>query len=329
MRIIVGRTGHMVAVLLSVLSLYVSSGTSVAQDKTPVIGYVANYNAAPDRVAILKRGLEDLGYRDGKNLRIEYRTARLDREYFDVITEFITLKVDIILAANAPATVAASRSTQSIPIVMAAVNDPVGLGAVKSLEKPGTNVTGTTIYAPQLIGERLRILRRLIPDLDKVAMVLNGNNPNNEAQFARLKDEAAVLGLEVRSLDIPRPEDVAPRFAEARAFGAKALLNGVDSFINSQRFALAKLAIEHKLPIFYTDREYVIAGGLMALGPGHQEGYYGAAKYIDAILKGAKPADLAIAGPTQFTLSVSRSALERFEIVLPHDIRERVNEWLP
>ena len=320
----VATTGVLLVILLGA-----NSGTVLAEQKIPVMGYVANYNAAPDRLAIFKKGLEDLGYREGKNIRIEYRTARLDREYFDVIAEFIALKVDLILAANAPATVAASRSTKSIPIVMAAVNDPVGLGAVKSLEKPGANVTGTTIYAPQLIGERLRILQRLIPDLDKVAMVLNGSNPNNEPQFALLRKEAETLGLQAYSLDIRKPEDVAPRFADARAFGAKALLNGVDSFVNSQRFALAKLALEHRLPFFYTDKEYVAAGGLMSLGPGHQEGYYGAAKYVDAILKGAKPADLLVAGPTQFTLSVSKSALEKLGIVLPDGVGARVTDWLP
>jgi putative ABC transport system substrate-binding protein len=119
-----------------------------AQNKMPAMGYVGNANAAPSRLEIFKKGLEDVGLREGKNLKIEYRAARLDQEYFDVIAEFIALKVDIILAANAPATVAAAKSTQTIPVVMAAVNDPVGLGAVKSLDKPGTNVTGRRCMRP-------------------------------------------------------------------------------------------------------------------------------------------------------------------------------------
>ena len=175
---------------------------------------------------------------------------------------------------------------------MSAVNDPVGLGLVKSLEHPGTNVTGTTICAPQLIGERLRILRRLVPNLDKVSMVLNGNNANNAAQFDFVRSEACSLGIEVQALDIRKPEDVELAFDKAITFGAKALVNGVDSFINSRRFALATGAAKHKLPIIYTDVEYVLAGGLMALGPGHHEGYYGAARYVDKILRGANPADL-------------------------------------
>ena len=317
-----------IAALALVFQLFVSP-LGQAQDKTPLMGYVANANAAPSRLEIFKKGLEDVGLREGKNLKIEYRAARLDQEYFDVVTEFIALKVDIILAANAPATVAAAKSTQTIPIVMAAVNDPVGLGAVKSLVKPGTNVTGTTMYAPQLIAERLRIFQRLVPGLERVGMILNGNNPNNAAQLQRVQQEASSLGLRVLALDIRKAEDVGQRFIEAKAAGVRALLNGVDSFVNSQRFEMAKLSTENKLPILFTDYEYVAAGGLMSLGPGHQEGYYGAARYVDAILKGAKPADLPIAGPTQFTLSASKSALEKLGLALPNDLKSRVNDWHP
>jgi putative ABC transport system substrate-binding protein len=159
-----------------------------------------------------------------------------------------------------------------------AVNDPVGLGLVKSLERPDTNVTGTTMYAPQLIGERLRILKTIIPDLDKIAMVMNGNNLNNASQVELVRSEARGLGIEVLALDLQKPEEVEPAFDRAMTFGAKAFVNGVDSFINSRRFALAAQAEKHKLPAIYTDTEYVVAGGLMALGPGHLEGYYGAGK---------------------------------------------------
>jgi putative tryptophan/tyrosine transport system substrate-binding protein len=300
-----------------------------AQKKTPVLGYVANHNAPPVRFQVFKKGLEEIGLLDGKNIKIKYRTARLDQDYFGVVAEFIAVGVDIIVAANAPATVAAARSTQKIPIVMAAVNDPVGLGAVMSLDSPGTNVTGTTGYAPQLIAERLKIAQQLVPDLDNIGFLFNGNNPNNGAQLQRAQQDAAMLGMRVVGLDIRKPEDVAQRFADASQSGVRALLNGVDSFVNSQRSEIARLAAEKRLPVVYTDYEYVSAGGLISLGPGHQEGYYGAAKYVDAILKGAKPADLPVRGPTQFTFSVSKSALEKLGMTLPEDVKARVSEWLP
>src|SRR5262249_28171929 len=244
------------------------------------------------------------------------------------MAELVKQKVDMILAANVAATVAAAKATSIIPIVMLAVFDPVGIGVVKSLERPGTNVTGTTMYAPKLVGERLRVLKRIVPDLDRVAMVLNGNNNNNVAQFELVLSEARKFGIEVLSLDIRKPDDVDAAFNKALAFGAKGLLNAVDTFINSRRFALSARAAEHKLPFVYSDIEYVLAGGLVALGPGHYEGYHDAAKYVDRILHGASPADLPIARSTQFTMSANRTALTRLGLSLPSDLAQQVDEWV-
>jgi putative ABC transport system substrate-binding protein len=314
--------------LLGVAGLAACHLTDAAAQPAPVLGYVAAKNANPKRLEVFKKGLAELGYAEGRNIRIEYREAVLDTEYHGVMAELAGRKVDVILAANVAATVAAAKATSTIPVVMLAVFDPVGIGVVKSLERPGTNVTGTTMYAPQLIGERLRILKRIVPGLDKVAMALNGNNVNNVAQFELLRSEARKLGIEAVSLDIRKPEDVDTAFAKALAFGAKGLTNAVDTFINSRRFALAAGAAKHKLPTVYSDVEYVMAGGLMALGPGHYEGYYGAAKYVDKILRGAKPADLPIAGPTEFAMSANRGALKNLGLSLPSDLAGRVDEWI-
>lgn len=312
-----------------VLAVLAAGKTSETAAQTlPILGYVAAKNANPKRLEVFKQGLAELGYIEGKNVLIEYREAVLDAEYQGVLADLVERKIDMILAANVAATRAAASATRTIPIVMLAVFDPVGIGVVKSLERPGTNVTGTTMYAPQLIGERLEILRRIVPGLDKVAMALNGNNANNATQFELLRSEAAKLGIEVQSLDIRKPEDVDTAFDKALTFGAKGLVNGVDTFINSRRFVLAERAMKYRIPFVYSDVEYVIAGGLIALGPGHYEGYHGAARYVDEILRGAKPADLAIAGPTQFTMSANRSALGKLGLSLPPDLAARVNEWI-
>jgi putative tryptophan/tyrosine transport system substrate-binding protein len=317
------RTAMLWPALLAVIQI-----TDTAAQTLPVMGYVAAKNANPKRLEVFKQGLAELGYVEDKNIRIEYREAVLDAEYQGVMADLVNRKVDMILAANVAATIAAANASKTIPIVMLAVFDPVGIGVVKSLERPGTNVTGTTMYAPQLIGERLRMLKRIVPNLDKVAMALNGNNANNAAQFELLRSEAQKFGIEVLSLDIRKPEDVDAAFDKALAFGAKALVNAVDTFINSRRFALAAGAAKYKLPVVYSDVEYVLAGGLMALGPGHYEGYYGAAKYVDKILRGANPADLPIAGPTEFTMSVNRTALGKLGLSLPSDLAARVNQWI-
>jgi putative ABC transport system substrate-binding protein len=313
-------------VFFGALLLVFSVSTSVAQS-VPVLGYVAAKNANPKRLAVFRQGLAELGYAEGKNIKIEYREAVLDSDYDAVVAALIGNNVSIILAANIASAVAAAKATSSVPIVMLAVNDPVGAGLVKSLERPGTNVTGTTMYAPHFIEERLQILTRLVPNLDKVAMVLNGNNANNAAQFERARSQGTKFRIEVQALDIRKPQDVEAAFDKATNFGAKALLNAVDSFVNSQRVALAAGAAKRKLPMFYTDVEYVVAGGLMALGPGHYEGYHGAAAYVDKILRGANPAELPVASATQFTFSVNRPALERIGLSLPPDISARVNDW--
>src|SRR5215470_10664087 len=306
---------------LCVAFLLIDANSEAAAQAVPVLGYAANETTDPKRLDAFKQGLTELGYSEGKSIRIDYREGVLDADYQRLMTEFAAAKVKIILAANAPAAVAAKRVTSTIPIVLLAVNDPVGLGLVKSLERPGTNVTGTTMYAPQLIGERLRLLKRIIPNLDKIAMVMNGNNPNNSSQVERVRSEARGLRIEVLALDLRKPEEIEPAFDRAIAFGAKAFVNGVDSFINSQRFTLAAQAEKHKLPAIYTtDTEYVAAGGLMALGPGHLDGYHGAAKYVDRILRGANPAGLPIVSSTQFTFTVRRSALTKLGLALPPDL---------
>ena len=312
----------------AVLTLALLGFGPVPSDAQPVLAYVAARNANPKRLEIFRKGLADAGLTEGHNIRLEYREAVLDSEYDGIMAELAGRKIDVILAANVAATRAAARSTRTIPIVMLAVFDPVGIGVVKSLERPGTNVTGTTMYAPQLIGERLRMLKRLNPDLDKVAMALNGQNPNNAAQYELLRAEAGKLQIQTEALDIRRPEDVDAAFEKALAFGARGLLNAVDTFINSRRFALAAGAARHRLPFIYSDAEYVMAGGLIALGPGHYEGYYGAAKYVAQILRGANPADLPIAGPTEFTMSANRTALRNLGLSLDQELAARVNEWI-
>src|SRR5262245_59972044 len=206
------RTGMLALTLVAMFQIE----ESLAQP-SPVMGYAAAKNANPQRLEVFKRGLAELGYIEGKNIRIEYREAALDAEYNGVVADLVDRRVDMILAANVAATRASAKATKTIPIVILAVFDPVGIGVVKSLERPGTNVTGTTSYTPQLVGDRLRILKRIVPTLDKAAMVLNSNNANNSAQFELLRSEAQTLSISVESLDIRRPEDVDAAFAKALA----------------------------------------------------------------------------------------------------------------
>lgn len=300
-----------------------------ATQKKPVLGLVAESNADSERLAIFRERLKELGYIEDQNITIEFRLADQPSDYSRLMAALVAEPVDIVIAGNAAAALAAHKATRTIPIVMAAVNDPLGLGVVSSLDHPGSNITGTTNFAPQLIGDRLKILNQVVPGLSKVSMILNGANPNNAAQFQRLKSAVEALGIEAQALIVRTSEDIPGAFSSAHAFGTKGLFEAVDNFINSQRFTIAKLASQDHLPVIYSDREYVLAGGLMSLGPGHLEAYRLAAEYVDKILRGANPGDLPVAGPTQVSFSVSRTALTDLGLTLPQGVSVRVNEWLP
>jgi putative ABC transport system substrate-binding protein len=294
----------------------------------PSIGYVANANDAPDRLAAFRRGLGELGYVEGRNISIAFYYAKATADYGSLIRDLLNHGVALIVVGNAQAAVAAHAATTSVPIVMAAVNDPVGLGLVQSLAHPVTNVTGTTMYAPGLIAERVLTLRRILPALDRAAMLVNGANANNAAQYDLFVAAAKANGVDPMLLDVRTPADFTPAIARARAGGANGLFNAVDNVINSQRVAMAASAAALRLAAIYSDREYVLAGGLMAIGPGHLEGFYGAAKYVVAILRGAAPADLAVDSTKNVDFTVSRSALARLGLLLPRDVEARVTEWV-
>jgi putative ABC transport system substrate-binding protein len=303
------------------------TANSTAQ-KIAVLGYLTNANADPRRIEDVKHALADLGYVEGKNIAIEIQGAKSNEDYDAMAAELVARPVDIIIAVNSAATNAARKATSLIPIVMTAVNDPVEWGFVRSLERPGTNVTGTTLNAPQLVGERLRILNRIVHNLDRISMLIVASNAANRPLFALLTSEARAMGIEAQALEVRFPQDIAPAFDKALSWRAKALVHANDAVINAQRVKIAKLAAQNHLPVMYADREYVVAGGLMSLGPGHRQGDIGAAKYIDSILHGAKPAELSVAVPTEFTFSLSRSALDKLGLSLPDDIKTKVTEWL-
>jgi putative tryptophan/tyrosine transport system substrate-binding protein len=311
------------------LALLVSLPTAngIAQ-KVAALGYLTNASADPKRIEDVRHALADLGYVEGKNITIEILGARSNEDYDAMAAELVARPVDIIIAVNSAATNAARKATSTIPIVMTAVNDPVEWGFVRSLERPGTNVTGTTLNAPQLVGERLRILNRIVHNLDQISMLIVASNAANRPLFARLTSEAQAMGIKAQVLEVRFPQDIAPAFDKALSWGAKALVHANDAFINAQRVKIAKLAAQNHLPVMYADREYVVAGGLMSLGPGHRQGDVGAAKYIDMILHGANPAELPVAVPTDFTFSVSRSALDQLGLPLPDDVKAKVNEWI-
>jgi putative ABC transport system substrate-binding protein len=265
-----------------------------------------------------RKGLEERGYAEGPNLVISYRSAEGRTERFDALAEeMVRLKVDLILTRGTPATLAAKRATGSIPIVMAAVADPVESGLAASLQRPGGNVTGLTSATTELVPKRVELLKALVPKMTRVAAYSNLSNVAAAATWKEIEAAARTLGLEALLLDVRAPEQIAPAFAEAARRGAEGMIVGIDQ---SNLKEVVGLAAKYRLPTMHSAREFVAAGGLMSYGVSYPELYYRASHYADRILKGAAPGELAIERPAKFALYINRRTARTLNLVIPPDL---------
>jgi len=278
----------------------------------------ANYEAFRD-------GLRDLGYVEGQNLIIDYRSADGRAERFaDFVTDLVRLKTDVIVARGTPAVLAAKLAAP-IPVVMTAVGDPVGLKIVASLARPGGQVTGLTTLTRDLTTRRLALLKEIAPRAARVANLLNMSNPAGAAQWKETEAAARALGLQAVPLDVREPQGFAPAFEAAVRQRADALLVSLDALINEHRHVIAEFAAKHRLPAIYPDSEFVLAGGLMSYGAHYPHLYYRAAGYVDRILKGAKPAELPIGQPAKFLLVINQRTARTLKLALPPAMLQRAD----
>jgi putative ABC transport system substrate-binding protein len=257
------------------------------------------------RVGAFVQRLRELGWIEGRNVAIEYRWAdgRTER-LAEFAAEFVRLKVDVIVTSGTPPVIAAKQATSVIPIVFAAVGDPVGTGLVTSLARPGGNVTGLSIQAIDLAGKRLELLHEVVPGLRRLAIMANAGAPPALLEMAEVQTTTRVLGLEVVVSEIRRPEDIAPAF-EAFKGRAEALYVCNDPLVTTNRIRINTLALGMELPTMYNVREFVEAGGLMSYGPNFLDLYRRAADFADKILRGARPADIPVEQPTKFEMVIN------------------------
>jgi putative ABC transport system substrate-binding protein len=268
-------------------------------DTTSAALNAANFDA-------LRQGLRQHGYIEGQNLVIEYRSADGRAERFpDLAAELVRLNVDLIVTRGTPAIFAAKNATKTIPVVMAASGDPLGAGVVAGLARPGGNVTGLSAFVTELQAKRLELLREMVPRIDRIAALLNMSSPAEPPQWEETKAAARTLAIEPQLLDVRKPEDLSRAFETAIRQRADALVVGINVLTQANRRPIADLATKHRLPAIYASREFVDAGGLVALGVSYPDLYRRAATYVDKILKGAKPADLPIEQPTKFELMIN------------------------
>ena len=296
--------------------------------KLPTIGFLGSAAAATQGqwVAAFVQRLRDLGWIEGHNLAIEYRWAEGRSERFaEIAAEFVRLKVDVIVAVTTPAALAAKQATSVIPIVFAAVSDPVGTGLVASLARPGANVTGLASLISDTGGKRLEFLREVVPSLHRLAIMANVSNPAVALQVGEVQPAARTFGLEVAISEVRRAEDIASAF-DALKGRADALYVCADPLTYTNRIRINTLALGMRLPTMHGIREYVEAGGLMSYGVNILDQFRRNAEYVDKILRGAKPGDLPIEQPTKFDLVINLTTAKALGLEVPPSLLARADE---
>jgi putative tryptophan/tyrosine transport system substrate-binding protein len=295
--------------------------------KPLTIGFMgATPSMESQRVAAFVQRLRELGWVDGRNLAIEYRWAEGRPERVsEIAAEFVRNKVDVIVTVATPPTLAAKQATAVIPIVFAAVSDPVGTGLVASLARPGGNVTGLANQMSDTVGKKLEILREVVPDLRRLAIMTNVGNPASVLEMGEAQAAARKLGLEVTTSEIRRAKDIAPAFKALRE-RADALYLCPDPLMNTNRTGINILAVGARLPTVYGLREYVEAGGLMSYGPNLPDQFRRVADIVDKLLRGAKPGDIPVEQPTRFDLVINLTTANALGLEIPAALLARANE---
>ena len=296
--------------------------------KLPTIGFLGANTRSFDsqrQPAFVER-LRELGWIEGRTIAIEYRWAEgsIDRAA-ELAAEFVRLKVDVIVTSGTPQVLAAKQATSVIPIVFAAVGDPVGAGVVATLARPGGNATGLSLQQTETTGKRLELLREVIPGLRRLAIIANSDNLSAVLEVREAQAAARALGLDVVTSEIQRREDIAPAF-EALKGRVDALYVAADPLLNTNRMRVAILAVGARLPTMYSIREPIETGGLIYYGPNFADLNRRAADFVDKILRGTKPADLPVEQPTKFELIINLTTAKALGLTISEQLLARADE---
>jgi putative ABC transport system substrate-binding protein len=270
------------------------------------------------------QGMRELGYFEGRNLVIEWRSAQADVARLpQLAAELVRLKVDVLVAQGTPASQAAQKATRVIPIVMNAVGDPVGTGLVKSLARPGGNSTALSIVVPDLGPKLLGMLREVLPKVTRVAILVNPANDGVTLMLKTIQSAAPELGFKIQSVEASTPEEIARGFAVMARQEAQALVVAQDGFLGEHKNRIAELALEQRLPSISSAGYYAQAGGLLGYGTAPGQSSRRAAAYVDKILRGAAPGDIPVEQPTTFELVINRKTALALGITFPQSILTR------
>jgi putative tryptophan/tyrosine transport system substrate-binding protein len=314
--------------LLATVFLATASAAEAQQvKKRPRIGVLSSrLGPLPTREGAFQESLRKLGYVEGQNITIEYRYAeeKLDR-LPELVAELVHSKVDVIVAVSTPAIEAAKNATNTIPIIMAGVSDPVGTGFVASLARPGSNITGLSLQSPELSGKRLELLKEVIPKLSRVAFLVHRQDPGHRLFVKEAQDAGQSLGMQIQPLAVAGFEEIEgvfPAMVRERIGG----LVVQPIFIGTHGLRIAELAARNRLPTISDPREFADAGGLMSYGPSRAALWQRAATYVDKILKGTKPADLPVEQPTKFEFLINLKTAKQIGLTIPQSVLFRADK---
>jgi len=321
----VRKTG---TVPIFLLALAVSFAACAQSAKVYRLGILETPAASANRKNLdaLLRGLREAGYAEGRNLVLDYRSSDGSvRGYQEVALDLVRAKPDIIVTRGTSAT-AAAKKAGSIPVVMTAAADPVGSGLAANLAHPGGNVTGLTSLVTEVHAKRMEFMKELFPAVKRVGFVANVDNANAPAQWQQVERAARALGLEARLVGVRDGETLRQGLEAVRRQGIGALLVNTESVMLANRQAIVDFGTAQRMPVMYSSREFVDAGGLVSYGVDYPALYYRAATYIDKILKGAKPGDLPIEQPTKFELVINLKAAKALGVTVSRELLARTDE---
>jgi putative ABC transport system substrate-binding protein len=312
------------------LSLVVAPLAAEAQPAGKVyrIGFLGATSPAgyASQVEAFRAGLRDLGYVEGKNVVIEFRWAEGNYARLpELAVELVRLKPDVLVTHAPAGTLAAKRATSTIPIVMGVAGDAVATGLVASLARPGANVTGSSFLLPELTAKRLEILKEVLPDLTRVGVLLNPDNPANTSTLSAMEHTARSIKLQIHRVEARNLADLTGAFTAMVKGRAGGLAMYDDAMLFAHAEQIADLARKHKLPTIGSV-EYVKAGGLLGFGVNFPDLWRRAAGFADKILKGAKPGDLPIEQPTKFELVINRKTAKALGLTIPPSLLLRADQ---
>jgi putative ABC transport system substrate-binding protein len=282
----------------------------------------SDYNYGPFR-----QGMRELGYVEGKNVIIEWRSAEGNNERLaGLASELVNLKMDAIVTAGSPATRAAQKATTTIPIVMGSIADPVANGFIASVAQPAGNITGLANMAVDVSPKQLEMLLDMVPKLSRVALLVNPSNSANVKGVDAVQAAGQKRGVKILRADARTPQEIDDAFAWIRQQNAGALMMWTEPFFLQQKTQIAQLAVKHRLPVMSGDRIYSEAGALMSYGTNIADQYRRAATYVGRILKGAKPADLPVEQPTKFELVINQNTAKALGLTIPQSMLLRADK---